>query len=216
MSTYDEIRTWHGERTLARVKENLEKRGFTAVVLQRKEDIVNHLLDLIPKEAVVGFGGSVSTRELGIVDRLRERGNIILDHWSPGITPAEALVIRKKQLTADFFLTGCNALTLDGRMVNIDGTGNRVASAIFGPSHIIAVIGANKITRDLDDALWRIKNVATPQNTRRLGVKTPCANLGYCTDCGPATSICRVTTILDYRPPLAPYTVILTPVNLGF
>ncbi|HDP81459.1 MAG TPA: lactate utilization protein, partial [Spirochaetes bacterium] len=104
----------------------------------------------------------------------------------------------------------------DGRMVNIDGMGNRVAAAIYGPSHIVAVIGANKIVPDLDNALWRIKNVAAPQNTRRLGIKTPCASLGHCTDCGPAVSICRVTTIMDYRPPAAPYTVILTPINLGY
>lgn len=215
MTTYEEIRTWHTAARLETVRQNLEKRGFTAVIKETREEIAAHVESLIPLNAAVGVGGSVTVRELGLVELLRARGNKVYDHWQQGLDQEEVTEIRRRQLTADFFLASVNALTADGRLVNIDATGNRVAAMSFGPGHVIAIAGANKIARDLDEALWRVRNIASPQNSRRLGLKTPCAVSGRCHDCGPGSSTCRITTILEYKPMLTEYTVILTPLALG-
>ena len=212
---FEEIRAWHTAARLELVAENLKKRGFGAVIKETREEIAAHVASLIPAGASVGVGGSVTIRELGIPASLAGRGNPVFDHWQAGLTKGEVEETRHKQLAADFFLTGTNALTLDGRLVNIDGTGNRVAAMSFGPRHVIVIAGANKIARDLEEALWRVKNVASPQNSRRLGLKTPCAVTGRCGDCGQGSTVCRITTILEYRPGPTEYTVILSPLMLG-
>ncbi|MGQ9780353.1 MAG: lactate utilization protein [Bacillota bacterium] len=185
---YEDIRAWHVEKLLARTAQALAERGFTAVIKKTREDILAHVESLIPAGASAGIGGSVTVRELGIPEMLARKGCTVYDHWRPGLTPEEVFEIRRRQLTADFFLTGTNALTVDGRLVNIDGTGNRVAAMSFGPRHVIVVAGANKIVWDLDGALRRIKDLASPQNSRRLGLKTPCA-AGRCCDYHAATTV---------------------------
>ncbi|MGE5599312.1 MAG: lactate utilization protein [Bacteroidota bacterium] len=213
---YDEIRSWHTDALLARTAENLSRRGFAAHIKQTREEIQAHLGSLIPAGASVGVGGSVTVRDLGLTGMLAGRGCAVLDHWRDGLSKEEVHEIRRRQLTADFFLTSANAITLDGRLVNIDGTGNRVAAMSFGPRHVIVVAGANKIARDLDDALWRVRNVASPMNCRRLGLKTPCSVAGRCGECGKETTVCRIVSIIEYKPTAADYTVILTPLELGF
>lgn len=215
MASRDDLRSWHTAALLETVRGNLERRGFAAVIKNTGEEIAAHVGALIPPGASVGAGGSVTVRQLGLVELLTGRGHTVYDHWRQGLTKEEIYEIRRKQLTCDFFLTGTNALTIDGRLVNIDGTGNRVAAMSFGPRHVIAIAGANKIARDLDDALWRVKNVASPQNCRRLEMKTPCAASGRCHDCGPNSSVCRITAILEYKPMQTEYTVILTPLEFG-
>lgn len=105
---------------------------------------------------------------------------------------------------------------MDGQLFNIDGVGNRVASMMFGPGHVIAIAGINKVARNLDEAIWRIKNIVSPMNSKRLGIDTQCAIHGHCVDCKTPNSVCRVTTIIDYRPSLTNFTVILTPFDIGF
>jgi len=119
-------------------------------------------------------------------------------------------------MTSDVFLSSTNALTVDGIIVNTDGVGNRVAGMIFGPRRVILVVGINKIVKDIDDAIWRIKNVATPMNAYRLGLNTPCAKLGYCMNCTSNVSICRVTTIIEYKPSRTDFTVVLVGEELGY
>ncbi len=216
MKEYDDIRRNHNETTLHQLKERLEKREFTAHIMHTREEVQRHILESIPAGSSVGIGGSVTVRELGLDSLLKDNGYSVFDHWDPAKTPEEKMQARRSQLTSDVFLTGINAITLEGRIVNIDGIGNRVASSIFGPGGIIAIAGMNKIVRDLDEALWRIKNIASPRNSQRLGLKTPCAATGHCTDCKAPGSVCRITTIIDYRPALTPYTVILLPFNVGF
>ena len=215
MPSYDEIRARHILDQLALVRRNLEKRGFAAVIKETREEILDFVGSLIPRDVSVGVGGSVTVRELGLPAMLAERGNTVYDHWREGLSGEEAFETRRRQLTADYFLTGTNALTEDGKLVNIDGTGNRVAAMSFGPGHVVVIAGAGKIARNLDEALWRVKNVASPRNCRRLGLKTPCSVSGYCHDCGPDSSVCRITTILEYKPMNTAYTIILTPLMLG-
>ncbi|MCG1013074.1 lactate utilization protein [Tepidanaerobacter sp. GT38] len=193
----------------------LIKNGFDAIYVPTKEEAVKKALELVPPNATVGVGGSVTVRELGIVDELRARGHVIFDHHL-GSTAEEKNRIRKAQLTCDVFFASTNALTLDGKLVNIDGTGNRVAAMIFGPGHVVLIVGANKITDGLQQAMLRAKQVAAPMNAIRLGLNTPCASTGYCMDCSSENRICKVTTIIEYKPNLTNFTVIVVGEEIGY
>jgi len=193
----------------------LIKNGFDAIYVPTKEEAVKKALELVPPNATVGVGGSVTIRELGIVDELLKRGHVIFDHYLPN-SPEEKDRMRKCQLTCDVFFSSTNALTLDGKLVNIDGTGNRVAAMIFGPGRVVLIVGANKITDDLEQAMLRAKQVASPMNAMRLNIKTPCATTGYCSDCASEERICRVTTIIEYKPYLTDFTVIVVGEELGY
>ncbi|HQA60885.1 MAG: lactate utilization protein [Tepidanaerobacteraceae bacterium] len=193
----------------------LIKNGFDAIYVPTKEEAVKKALDLVPPNAKVGVGGSVTIRELGIVDELKARGHELFDHYLAD-TPDEKNRMRKGQLTCDVFFSSTNALTLDGKLVNIDGTGNRVASMIFGPGHVVLIVGANKITDDLQQAMIRAKHLAAPMNAMRLNLKTPCATTGYCSDCNSEDRICKVTTIIEYKPDLTNFTVILVGEEIGY
>lgn len=212
----DTNKKWYREMLIERVVENLKKRGFDAFWSNTKEEARDRLLEIIPKNAKVGIGGSVTIRELGIIEELENRGNIVIHHWKTGLTPEESFQIIREELTTDVFLASTNALTIDGVIVNTDGVGNRVAGMSFGPKHVILVVGINKIVRDVDSAIWRIKNVATPMNARRLNLNTPCAKVGYCMSCSSNVSICRVTSIIEYKPSRTEFTVALVNEELGY
>ncbi len=216
MNEFEPVSIWHKETILEELSAKLIKRGFNPVILNTVDAINDFLCEIIPVDATVGLGGSVTLRETGIDVLLKSRGNAVFDHWDKSKSPEENLDARRKQLTSDYFLTGINAVTIDGELVNIDGAGNRVAAMIFGPKHVIAIVGYNKIARNMDEAIWRTKNVASVKNSKRLGLNTPCATTGFCIDCKPSVSICRITTIINYKPMLTEFTIILTPLDLGY
>lgn len=164
------------------VIKNLEKRNITGHYCEAKEDAVKVVKSLIPEGAVVSWGGSATLDEIGIKPALAE-GNYTVNDPMSKTDPAEGLQARKDALLADVFLTGLNAVTLDGEIVNIDGRGNRVAAIIFGPDRVILVAGANKIVSDEKTAIDRIKTDACPPNAIRLGLQTPCALTGTCKQC---------------------------------
>lgn len=147
----------------------------------------------------VGFGGSVTVTELGLYETLQENGNAVYWHWKsddPGKAQASAA-------HADWFVCSTNAVTRDGRLVNIDGTGNRVAGMFAGPKKVILFIGKNKLVEGgLDEAIARIKRVACPANGRRLNTNTPCTLTGECTDCASPRRMCKITSIIEYPPNL--------------
>jgi hypothetical protein len=164
----------------------------------------------------VGFGGSMTLRAIGALDRVRALGAEILDHNAPGLDQGRRLEILRSQLTCDLFLSSSNAVTLEGDIVNVDGNGNRVAALTFGPRKTIVVAGANKVVRDLDEALIRIETIASPMNNKRLDRPNPCVRSGTCEDCRLETRICRVYQILRRKPSLSDFTVILVGEALGF
>jgi L-lactate utilization protein LutB len=216
MNEFDSVSIWHKEIVLEELSAKLKKRGFNPIILNTVDAIKEFILNIMPENSTVGIGGSVTIRETEIDVMLKSRGNTVFDHWDNSKSPEENLDARRKQLTSDYFLTSVNAITVDGEIVNIDGAGNRVAAMIFGPKHVIAVVGYNKIARNLEEAIWRTKNIASTKNCKRLKLDTPCAKKGYCMDCKLPTSICRVTTIIDYKPMLTEFSIILTPLELGF
>ena len=201
---------------LDQVVQALRSRDFEALWVPDKAAAARLIMERITPDDRVGVGGSVSIRELGVLDTLKARKQTVYDHWVPGLSNEEILKIRKLQMQSDIFLSGTNALVADGRLVNIDGIGNRVTSMIFGPSRVILVAGINKIVETLDAAFYRIKNVATPVNARRLSIPTPCAKTGRCVDCRSPHRICRAVTILEWRPSLTPTLVLVVNEPLGY
>lgn len=213
----NEFQTWHVDTLGAKVVDALTKNNFTASYVKNREEAVKLLLALIPSDAAVGMGGSWSiTVDLNMGEVLEKRGNTVYNHNKPGITPQQAADFRQKQLTADVFLSGTNALTLDGKLVNTDGAGNRVAAMIYGPKQVIVVAGVNKIVRDIAEAEHRIEMYAAPINNKRIGRANPCTQTGVCMDCQGPTRICNVTTIIRKRPSLTDFHVIVVGENLGF
>ena len=199
-----------------RVVEALTKNGFQAAYCATKAEAAAEVLRLVPESVTVGVGGSWTIAELGVLETLKERGCTILNHNAPGLDAAEKLRIRRAQLTCDVFLTGSNAVTMDGKLVNVDGTGNRVAAMIFGPGKVIVVAGINKVVRDCDAGEERIRSVAAPVNNSRIGLPNPCVKTGECMDCQGPTRICNVTTIIGKRPNTTEMHVVIVGEDMGF
>ena len=213
------VKRWHLEKKIERTLAALKKNGFDVMYVPNRKEVAAKILELIPSNALVGVGGSVTVRELGLLESLKRRGNKIADHWEArqkGLSPEEVMKIRRLLLNSDVLLTGTNAVTEEGHLVNTDHAGQRVAAMIFGPKKVIIVAGVNKIVRDVDEAFERIKNVAAPMNAKRLKVEVPCAVTGICSDCASQNRICNVTTIIERKPIHTDVTVILVGEALGY
>ncbi|MDF2568655.1 MAG: hypothetical protein K0R55_259 [Sporomusa sp.] len=196
--------------------EALQKNKFNAILFQNAEEALEELLKSIPVDATVGIGGSWTLIQLEVVEKLEARGNTVYCHHKPGLSPEEILDIRRKQLTCDVFLTSTNAITEDGRLVNTDATGNRVAAMIFGPKKVIVLAGLNKIVANLDDAQERIRSTAAPLNNKRLNRPNPCVKTGYCVDCQGPTRLCNVTTVIHKKPPVSDIHVWVIGEEIGY
>jgi hypothetical protein len=212
----DDVKIWHVEKVLEEIARTLRMCGFNAHVFRDREAACAKILDLIPPDRTVGAGGSITVRELELIEELEKRGTRVVHHWIPGLSRQEDDEKRKTAINSDIFLTSANAITFKGEIVNIDGVGNRVAGMIYGPKKVIMIIGINKVCRTLEEALWRVRNVATPLNARRLGIKVPCAETGFCTDCKSAERLCRAVTILERKPARVDYDVMLIGEPLGY
>ena len=211
-SIFKDIYSKRCQLALTALKEN----GFEAIYADNSKEALDKVMFLIPKEAKVGIGGSVTVRDIGLVEAIEKQGNTIFMDWRKPIELKEKLKVRKAALTSDVYLTSSNAITLQGQLVNIDGTGNRVSAMIFGPKKVIIVAGANKLVDTLDEAFARIRNIAGPLNGKRLNLKTPCALTGKCTDCNSPDRMCNVTVILEKKPDLSDITIVLVGENLGY
>ena len=196
MITKDDVRT---------VEKALKANNFNVRYLDKAADAVPLILDLIPTDASLEMAGSMSIVQMGLQDALRKRGNPGFEFPKPGDPPT-----RK-----DVLLVSTNAVTLDGKLVNLDGMGNRVASMVYGVKKVILLVGRNKIVRDVDEAMERIKKVIAPYHAKTLGLKTPCAFTGECSDCDSPQRICNVTTILWKKPPMMDFTILLVDEDLG-
>ena len=211
-----EFKQWHIDTLGAKAVEALTKNNFAATYVKTREEAVKQIVALIPRDATVGVGGSWTIQEIGLDTTLAARGNTMLNHNVPGLTPEETVAIRHKQLACDVFITSTNALTLDGEMVNVDAVGNRVAAMIFGPKKVVIIAGINKIVRDIVDAQNRIELYAAPINNKRLNRPNPCVKTGECMDCQGPTRICNVTTILHKKPALTDIHIFIVGEELGF
>ncbi len=212
----DPIRQWWVEERVKRVVQSLENHDFKALFVKDREEVKKEIRKHLSPGMKIGVGGSITIREIGIVEMLEKEGYLLYDHWKAGLSKEEVLGLRKSQMTSDLFMASANAITLNGEIVNIDGIGNRVNSTIFGPGKVILVLGYNKIVDNIEEAIKRIKNVATPLNARRLNLDLPCAKVGRCVDCHSPNRICRVIVIHERRPSLTDMLVILVGEELGY
>lgn len=186
------------DKRIEKTVENLKKNNFAAFHARTNGELLDIIAGLVPKGAQVAFGGSMTLHEAGVLDYLRNRPDInLLDREK---APEKANEIMKKALTCDVFFASSNAVTENGELFNVDGRGNRVAPMIFGPDSVVLVVGANKIVPDLQAAEQRLKKIAAPANTERLGCETPCRYTGECMDCkSPARICCDYVTMKMQR-----------------
>lgn len=202
----------------AGVIQNLRKRGMEGAFFDTSAEAVRDICAAIPAGSLVGLGGSETIAETGLLAALRGMDIRLLDRYREGIAKAEVDEMRRQGLLADVFITGSNAITADGRLVNIDGTGNRVAALIFGPRQVIVVAGMNKVAADLDAAVSRARNTAASANSLRVGVDTPCSHTGFCQDphCRPPHRICCQLVVTEAGMVPGRIRVVLVGEDLGY
>ena len=202
------------ELTVKEAQRNLEKLGYTVRTFETKEAAADYL-DTQINGKTVGLGGSVTLAELGIYDRLKAHNTVF---WHLPLTDwTEIAQTRLAASRAEVYVTSANALSMAGEIVNIDNTGNRVAAATFGCEKVYFVIGKNKLCPTLEAAVHRARNVAAPQNARRLGLATPCAaKADRCYDCDSPQRICRNLSVFWKKPAGCTYEVLLVAEELGF
>lgn len=205
------------ERKARTVIEAMASRNIEARYCATHQEAIAAICKMVPGGACVGLGGSTTIVETGLVDALRGLDIDLLDRYRDGLTSAQIYDMRIRGLTSDVFIASANAVTMDGRIVNQDGLGNRVASMIFGPKKVVLMVGANKIVRTLDEAISRIKNTAAPMNSIRFNVDTPCGRTGFCDDaCRPPTRICSQLAVIESNAEAGRMNVVFVGEELGY
>lgn len=210
------------EEAIKKTLKSLEARNLNALFAKDCKEARKLILDLIPKKAVVGIGDSSTIRQIGVIQSLKRRGTRVFNPFNPRkrVKDDEShleFVFRPMvgATVCDVFLTGTNAVTQDGRILNIDGVGNRVAGMFWGHPRVILVVGKNKIVENLDEAFHRVKKVIAPEHLRRREAPSPCAVTGRCQDCIGRSRICAVTTIIESKPLLTEINVMIVNEDLG-
>ena len=199
----------------ATVIKNLEKRNMEGFYCETKEEAKEKVLSLIAQDATVGWGGTFSVEEVGIKEALKDKNIVVIDR-DTAKNPEERVGLMKKALTADVFLTSTNAITMNGELVNIDGAGNRLAAYCFGPGSLIVVAGMNKVVRDVESGIKRVRTDACVPNAIRYNLNTPCAKTGICAECTTPETICSQILVTRYSKPKNRIKVVLVGEELGF
>ena len=202
------------QSTFINLKQNMESKGYQVSVFANKETAADYINQQIHQKSV-GLGGSVTIHEMNLFEMLSNH-NVVYWHDKK---PEEMSVMETRTAAsrAEIYISSVNAISEAGEIVNIDNTGNRVAAISYGPSKVYLLIGVNKVTSDLESAIYRARNVASPLNAKRLNRKTPCAvNGDKCYDCNSPERICRNLSVLWTKPTGAEYEVILIEEELGF
>ncbi len=195
--------------------KNLQRRHIEAFYCPTGEEAVRKVSELIADGSSVTWGGSMTVRDLGIPDYLRNRASLEVLDRDLVTTPAEKQDMYLRAFSADVYLTSANAISEDGVIVNIDGNGNRVAAITWGPKKVIFVIGLNKVAQTVEAALSRVRGTASPINAARFDINTPCQHDGVCHNCNSPESICNYVHFLR-NSPRGRHTVVLVGENLGY
>jgi len=217
MGLTEELNFWKYEQKCLKTIESLKKNAFTAQYFPDRDKAIEYIKSIVSSAKTIGIGGSMTATQLGLQDIFVGLGKEVYNHNLPGLTPPEKLEIMRKAILTDVYFCGANAITINGEIVNIDATGNRVGTMLFGPKKVIVVAGRNKIIEgDITFAIKRVKDWASPPNAKRLNFKTPCAETGFCSNCNSPDRICRIITIIERKPRLTDFEVILINEDLGF
>jgi L-lactate utilization protein LutB len=209
---------WSGR--LQRVKAQLEENNFSVWTARDVDEAKSVFWEEIfskVQPASVSFGGSMTVVNSGLHEELKQRDGLeVIDTYDTSLPLDEFVERRRRALLVDLYLTGTNAVTGDGHLVNLDGLGNRVAAMTFGPKHVALLIGRNKIVPDLESSVDRIKQFAAPANAVRLDRKTPCAKSMQCEDCSSPERICNVWSITEKSNPPERIKIVLINQDLGY
>jgi L-lactate utilization protein LutB len=207
------------EIRLTDLKKALEGNNFEVFLANNGAEAKKMILeDIIPLTDAksVSWGGSMTFTEIGLYEALKNHPGLkAVDTYDKSVSSVELMDRRRQALWVDLFITGTNAVTEAGNLVNLDMVGNRVAALTFGPKHVIVLVGRNKIVPDLDDAMYRIKNYTAPVNAMRLDKKTPCVQTSYCEECKSPERICNSWTITEKSFPRGRVKVVLINESLG-
>jgi len=211
--------TDYWNKRLTDLKAALESNNFEVFLAHNKEDAYKIVLEVIipPLNAkTVSWGGSMTFIATGLYKELKNNSNMeVLDTFDKKIPQNEKTELRRQALLVDLFITGTNAVTESGQLVNLDMIGNRIGALTFGPKWVIILVGRNKIAADLDEALFRVKNYVAPVNSMRLDQKTPCVKTSYCEECKSPDRICNTWTITEKSFPKGRVKVVLINEDLG-
>lgn len=190
----------------------LKKNNFNVEYVEKADDVPDIILKLIPENATIEMAGSMSVNQIGVMKKLEERGNT-----GPGIPKPGAIIAPSLEPAnrSDVLLVSTNAVTLDGKLVNLDGMGNRVTGMVYGTKQVILVVGQNKIVKDVPTALERVQKVIAPYHALNMGLPTPCSKTGECSDCNSPARICNVMTIINKKPLSPEFTIIMVGEDMG-
>lgn len=179
-----------------KIKENFRNRNIEVEFFQNLDDAKTRILEFIPKNSTVGIGNSQTLKKMNISQVLASRGNIVYDKTCAK-SKEESTKLKKKSLLCNWYLTGANAISAEGHIVNIDHSGNRVAAMAYGPDKVIVVVSKKKIENTLDQAISRARNHAAPLNAIRAGYSPPCIELKKCVDCTSKERVCYNLSIIE-------------------
>ena len=203
------------ERLAKTVIKNLQRRRMEGFYCPTAEEAVKKVSELIEDGSSVTWGGTMTVRDLGIPQALKNRGTLEVLDRDLVETPEEKLAMYLRAFSVDVYLSSANAISEDGVIVNIDGNGSRVAAITWGPKKVIFVIGLNKVAQTVEAALARARSTASPINAARFDIKTPCQVDGVCHNCNSADSICNYVHFLR-NSPRGRHTVVLVGEDLGY
>jgi len=207
------------QKRLSEVKKALEDNNFEVFVADNAADASKIVQEeILPKTGAktVSWGGSMTFIATGLYNSIKDNPDMeILDTFNKNLSGEEKIELRRRSLLVDLFITGTNAITEMGQLVNLDMVGNRIGGITFGPKHVVILVGRNKIVSDLEDAMYRIKNYVAPANSMRLDMKTPCVKTSHCEECKSPDRICNTWTITEKSFPKGRLKVVLINEDLG-
>lgn len=203
------------ERLAERMIKNLKRRNMEVFYCKTSSEAINKVLELIPDGSSITWGGSMTIRDMGLPDALRQKGTYEVLDRDLVEGNEEKIQMYVRAFTADVYLSSANAISEDGIIVNIDGNGNRVAAITWGPKKVIFIIGLNKVAQTIEAALARARSTASPINASRFDIKTPCQVDGVCHNCNSPESICNYVHFLR-NSPRGKHTVILVGEDWGY
>lgn len=193
-----EIKRWWHEKKAAEMSQILTDAGYAVEQVENLQEARDKVLELIPEGSSISVGGSATLEATDLLDVFRTDKYNFFDRYEKK-PYEERLQIMREAMLADYLVTGCNAITRQGQLVNRDSSGNRVAGILFGPTNVIVLAGVNKLVDNLDDAFKRLRERVAPMNVKRLGThKTPCLETGHCMDCDEYHRICNFTSIVEH------------------
>jgi len=197
------------------LERNFLKRNIDVLWFATFDNAKKYLLETIPSDSTIGIGHSQTLQSIGITEAFQNKGNVVFDK-ELGTTCEEIRLLKRSSLLADYYISSANAVSVDGRIVNIDHSGNRVAALAYGPDKVFIVVGKNKITNTYDQAIKRAKNVASPQNAKRAGYNPPCVSTGYCTDCLSLDRVCNIISTIEGQPVKGRITLLIANESAGY